>query len=341
MKNGKITENVYKRSILQQLKCKREEVLVGAGPGEDCAILSFSGREDSGKGKAAANCLVMTETCFAEDMPVEFEVARTLKHCWNLLAERGVRCVAVSLRILMPVTAQEGLLREILASAEQVCGENHVQIAQAGGSAMGAVSTPVLTVTAVGRCFAEEGNHFHGVKAARPGQDLVVCGYIGMEGSAILAQRHRSSLAARYPAWMIENARAFASKLSTVQEAEAAMKSGVCAVRNVSEGGILAALWELAEGAGVGLTVELRKLPIRQETVEICNHLNVNPYELLSGGCLLLTAEDGPGLVNDLQDQGFHAVIAGKITDSKDRLILNDEEVRFLDRPHPDSIYGL
>ena len=39
MKIGKISENVLKRSVLKQIKTKREEVLNGAGIGEDCAIL--------------------------------------------------------------------------------------------------------------------------------------------------------------------------------------------------------------------------------------------------------------------------------------------------------------
>lgn len=334
MKNGKITENVYRRSILQQLKYRRKEVLVGAGPGEDCAIFSFSGRGDTGEG---TGCFVTQETCFGKEMPVEFEVVRTLQHGWNLLAERGARAVAVSLRILLPATAQEDLLKKIVSVAETCCGEHGVQIAQAGGSVTEAVATPVLTVTALGRY--EPQPDFHTVHAARPGHDMVVSGYIGMEGSAILAERYGDLLASRYPAWIMDNAKAFAAHISTEQAAAAAIKSGVCAMRNVTEGGILAALWELAEGAGVGLTIELKKLPIRQETVEICNHLNRNPYELMSGGCLLMTTEDGTGLVDALQEEGIPAVIVGKITDSRDRLILNDDEVRFLDRPHPDSLY--
>lgn len=41
MKIGRLPENVLKRSVLRQIKTKREEVLIGAGIGEDCAVLSF------------------------------------------------------------------------------------------------------------------------------------------------------------------------------------------------------------------------------------------------------------------------------------------------------------
>ena len=42
MNIGKVPENVLKRSVLRQIKTKREEVLSGAGVGEDCAIFSLS-----------------------------------------------------------------------------------------------------------------------------------------------------------------------------------------------------------------------------------------------------------------------------------------------------------
>ena len=83
------------------------------------------------------------------------------------------------------------------------------------------------------------------------------------------------------------------------------MKSGVCVMHDASEGGIFASLWELAERAGVGLSIDMKKLPLRQETVEVCEFSGVNPYELLSGGCLVMTTFDGPGLVAALEAEGI------------------------------------
>ena len=124
---------------------------------------------------------------------------------------------------------------------------------------------------------------------AQPGQDIVLSKWIGLEGTAFLAKCNGEKLYGRYPAYLVEEAAAFDRFLSIIPEAATAMKSGVCAMHDASEGGILAALWELAEGAGVGLTIDLKKLPIRQETVEVCECLGANPYELMSGGCLIMT----------------------------------------------------
>ncbi len=325
MKIGKISENAMKRSILQQIKTKREEIIIGAAPGVDCAIFSL----------------------FSENVMIsctqDGELKIALQNCANILAARGAEGLAVSLSILLPADGQEETLKNLMAEAEHFCAGLQMQIAEARGRVTEAVVRPFVTVTAYGRLSepleSAQKAAYHTVKAAKPGQDIVVSKWIGLEGTAILAGRHRDGILERYPAWLVDEAAGFDRYRSVLPEAAVAIKSGVCAIHNVSEGGILAALWELAEGAGVGLTIDLKKLPIRQETVEICNHCNVNPYELLSGGCLLMTTTDGLGLVTALQQKEIPAVVVGKTTDSKDRLILNEDEVRYLDRPHEDSIY--
>ena len=107
----------------------------------------------------------------------------------------------------------------------------------------------------------------------------------------------------------------------------------------VLSGGVFAALWEMAEGAGVGLTIDMKKLPLRQETVEVCEFCNVNPYELRSGGSLIIASPEGTAVVEALAAEGIPAVIVGRFTDSNERLILNEDEIRYMDRPQRDEIY--
>ncbi len=339
MKVGRVTENAMKRSILRQIKTRRDEVIVGAGLGEDCAIFSFRNRMSAQVNPDEQASVMLS--CVQEGV---FPVDYLVQSCANILVSRGGEPVAAAFSILLPLNAEEETLRHIMSGAETVCAGLGMEIARAQGTVTAAVKEPFVTVTAYGMRASgvqndSAGAAYHTVKAARPGQDIVLSKWIGLEGTAILAKRCGESLRRRYPAWLPETAAGFDRYLSTIPEAAVAVQSSVCVLQNVSEGGIMAALWELAEGAGVGLTIDLKKLPVRQETVEVCNHCNINPYELLSGGCLLMTCADGPGLVRALEEAEIPAAMIGKVTDSKDRLILNEDEVRYLDRPHADSIY--
>lgn len=164
-------------------------------------------------------------------------------------------------------------------------------------------------------------------------QDIVISKWIGLEGTALFAKQYDKKLRERFPQRMIDEAAAFDKYLSVAPEAATAMKSGVCGMYAASYGGIFAGLWEMAQEAGVGLEADLRKIPVRQETIEICEVLGENPYELPSGGCLIMTAENGGALATALLREGIPAVVIGRTTAGNDRVLFNNGHKQFLNKP--------
>lgn len=122
-----------------------------------------------------------------------------------------------------------------------------------------------------------------------------------------LPKEKEMELKEHFPASFVDTAKAFDQYLSVVPEAAVAVKSGVAAMHDVTEGGLFGALWEMAEASGVGLEIDLKKIPIRQETVEICEYFDVNPYGLISSGMMLMASADGNALVLALQEAGIPA----------------------------------
>jgi hydrogenase maturation factor len=169
--------------------------------------------------------------------------------------------------------------------------------------------------------------------------DIVVSKWVGLEGTAILAKEKTTELRSRFPQPFIDKAKVFDQMMSVIPEAAVASKLGVCAMHDVSEGGVFGALWELAECADVGLEIDLKKIPVRQETIEICEFFDINPYKMMSGGSLLMATEDGNALVRELEKVGISATVIGKATNSNDRVLLNEEERRFLETTQTDEIY--
>ena len=341
MKLGKVSEVCLKRSVLRQIKTKREEVVCGAGIGEDCAIFSFPKGDLSAVCVQEAAVMLRRESVWAQETaacPEPFmTMAQLIQKCANNLAADGAEPVAALIALLLPEAAEETELRELMREAEEKCGELLLEIAGGQTRVSAAVKCPVATVTCFGKL---SGGDAYTAKAVKPGQDVVVSKWIGLQGTALLARRYKDKLLARYPAYFVEEAAAFDRYQSILPEAATAMKSGVCAMRDVSEGGIFGALWELAEGAGVGLTIDMKKLPLRQETVEVCECCNVNPYLLLSGGSLLMTTDDGAALAAALAAAQIPAAVVGKVTDGNDRILVNDGEIRYMDKPQSDGIWG-
>ena len=161
---------------------------------------------------------------------------------------------------------------------------------------------------------------------------------IGLEGTSIIAKERYDELVSHFNKEMIDKAVSFDKEILIVDEAKA-VRDLASSMHDVTEGGMFGALWEIAEASDVGLDIFLKKINVRQETIEICEYFKINPYKLISSGSLLIAAEDGTEIVNVLSKQGIDATIIGKATDSNDRRLINNDEIRFLETPQKDELY--
>lgn len=324
MNIGKIPENVLKRSILKKIDCKRSEILVGANVGEDCACLQL--KEDE-------ILVLSTNPYIIKDRD---NAADAVTLAMNNVASEGAEPIAVMIDALLPENTEESDIKKMTDDA--VAAGNALSIALIGGHTeiTDAVSRPVLSLTGIGKVKKESLVVTSGAKA---GDDVVITKWIGLEGTVCLVKEQEEKLLTKFPAKMIYDAGNFAKHLSVVPEAATAVKSGVTAMHDLSKGGVFGGLWELAESSGVGLLIDLRKIPVKQETIEICNFFDINPYEMLSGGSLLCTSRDGNKLVLDLKEAGIEASVIGKCTDNNDRVLINGENKRFLEPSRNDEIF--
>lgn len=80
---------------------------------------------------------------------------------------------------------------------------------------------------------------------------------------------------------------------------------------------------------GLGAEFSLRRIPIKQGTIEVCERMGLNPYRLYSRECFLLASENGGRTVRLLADKGVAAAVVGSITGSIAKIITDGEEHSF------------
>ena len=173
MKIGKVSEAVLKRSVLNQIHTRREEVLLGASVGEDCAAVAVADDE----------MLVMSTdpiTGTVQDIG-ELAVQITV----NDLASAGAEPIGVMLTVLLPERISEQKMRHMIGQAEAACEKVHVQIMGGHTEVTKAVNQPLISVVGVGK--AKKGKLIS-TAGARAGMDIVVTKWIGIEGTAIIAK---------------------------------------------------------------------------------------------------------------------------------------------------------
>lgn len=325
MKLGKIPESVLKRSVLKQLKKGNEQVLEGPAVGEDCAVVEFNDE------------IIMFSSEPATDVSGQAGV-RAVHAAVNNLAASGAAPVGIMVTILMPADTREKDLKRLMHEIQRECDRLGISVLGGHTETTDAVNRIVVSATGIGR--GEKGQIIR-AGGARPNEDIIMTKYAAMEGTGLIARERAEELRTRYSKDFVQNAQDLLCHISVLKEAEIAGEYDTSAMHDIREGGVYGGLWELAAASQVGLKVNLDAIPMKQETVEVCEFFDLNPYKLTSSGCMLIVTPRGRDLVQALCEAGIPAAIIGKTTKDQSRIIIREGEEGFLEPPKSDERFKI
>lgn len=177
--------------------------------------------------------------------------------------------------------------------------------------------------------------------------DVVITGYIGIRGTAILAESKYDVLSERLPKWLLDEASCFDKDIEyrylgeELKEISISLSEGALYAKEFTEFGVFEALFRMSKELKTGLEVNIRDIPIKQETVEVCETLKANPYTLFSGVAAVVVANDGNLLVHRLEEAGIPATVVGHTTSDNDKILVNADEKSFLPHVRKDELKNI
>ncbi len=259
--------------------------------------------------------------------------------------------------ILLPPGTDESRLREIMDQICRVCASQDLTVEGGHTEVTAAVTRPVVIGCCTGVpmetapksiCPEKPGNTSGLERDRRDGSEcgpvsarrIVMTKWAGMEGSCVLA-REKKDLEEVFPETILHRMRKLGEYLSVKEEALLCAKEGTAYLTDLSEGGFYAALFRLSQKARRGFRVDLKSVPVLQETIEFANHYDIDPYRMRSAGSLLAVTDDAEALIEALSQRGIPAVGIGELSEDQDKIIRNGEEIRYLDLPQPDELLKL
>ena len=326
MQVGKVSENILKRSVFKKIGHRRDEVLVGPGIGEDCAFVEIN----EGEVFVLSTDPITGTTKDIGDLAINITA--------NDIASSGAEVIGVLVTILLPENTSEKELKELMIDIEDTCKKLNIEVMGGHTEVTKAVNQPVVSLTGVGKVTKQKMLEVDGPKV---GQDIVFTKWAGLEGTAIIAKEKETELKERYRDSFVESAKRLDKYISVIEESKISLDNGATAMHDVTEGGIFGALWEMASTAQLGIEIYLDNIPILQETIEICELYNLNPYKLISSGCLLVATYSGKELVSDLNSKGIDANIIGKFVQSNERVVISQDKRTSLEPPKSDELYNI
>ena len=230
----------------------------------------------------------------------------------NDVAMRGARPRWLSVAMIV----QEGFaledLREIVRSIRKACDADGVHVVTGDTKVVGrsAADGIFITTTGVGERFAEPAPS---ATAARPGDRVIVNGTLGDHGICILAAREELALGG-------SEIESDCASLLTLTEAMIEA-GGVRTLRDMTRGGMSAALNEIALSSQVAIEIDEVAVPVRREVQGACELLGMSPFEIANEGKLLAVvaqeAADDVLAAMHAHELGAEAAIIGTVGDGK------------------------
>lgn len=322
MKLGKVSQSVSQRSILKQIHTDNDAALTKISQNECCVGV-----------RAAEEELVISAEASLygdeKDLCV-FAIAQAVNH----LAIKGASAKGISITLLLPEFAYESRIKSMVAYAQEMAERLDVPILRADAEIVSKISTTIVHVTVTGTVMRSSYEN----PKPRAGQELVMVGYMGLAGSLRIKRAKEEELAQRFIPAFLDRLEDDKSYLLAEEALKLTERFGRLAMCQVTEGGIMAALWNLAESAGAGLSADMRKIPVKQETIEVCECFQFNPYQLTSIGAVLIATDHGEELIELFEKEGIPAALIGRLTEGNDRVIYSGGEMRYLDKPAADEL---
>ncbi|MFA5523812.1 MAG: AIR synthase family protein [Tissierellales bacterium] len=324
MKIGKLPNEVLEEIVFSNISYKRNEVLTSAGIGKDCAVLDLGDNV----------CVVSTDPITGATK----DIGKLAVHIsCNDVASNGAEPIGLLMTILAPPSSTEEDLEKVMEDANEIASGLGVEIIGGHTEITDAVNRLIVSTTVIGK---QPKKNMLNPKEAKVGDKILITKTAGIEGTAIIANELEEKLKALIPQHRIDEGKSLIDKISIVVEGKICGHIGVPYMHDITEGGVLGAVWETAVAINKGVQINLDFIPLKESTREICNVLNINPFKLISSGSLIVVAsvEKIDNIQKELLQNGIESSVIGEITE-KDILAQVKGELKEIESPDSDELY--
>lgn len=196
----------------------------------------------------------------------------------NDLAMSGARPLCLSLGFILEEGLDIEILRRVTQSIGDAARESGVPVVTGDTKVVNRGKADQLFVNTAGLGVVPAGRRLH-AEAVRPGDIVLLSGYVGDHGMSILIAREALELEAE-----------ICSDTAPLHELAAALLEaapGTRVLKDPTRGGVASSLNEIAQRARVAVFLNEEAVPIRPEVRAACEILGIDPLHIANEGKLI------------------------------------------------------
>jgi hydrogenase expression/formation protein HypE len=334
MKIGKIDEAAFRSLVNGKFGRRDPSVIVPPRTGVDAGVV------DLGRGRVL---VVAEDPIFTMPrLPLEMFGRFTVHIGASDVAVMGVRPRYMTYTLLLPPETPRDDVRRIVDAIHVTARDLGIAIVGGHTGYYPGFTAPTIggiTVFAVARR-----KDIVTPAGARPGDEIILTKGPAIETAGLLATLREEELLLRFPAGLVDRAKALARSITVVDDAlAAAAAGGVTAMHDATEGGVMGGLFEIAAASGVGMDVDESLFVYPDEVRMVCEAFALDPVRSIAEGSLLLTVRPGrsAAVLARLKRKRIAASVVGRVLKDRRRRTIRraDGRIERLEVPEQDPFW--
>lgn len=324
MEIGKVANDVLEKIVFSNIKNKRREVIIDAGIGKDCGVIDY--------GEYA--CIVSTDPITGASKNIG---SLAINISCNDIASSGAEPIAALMTILIPPSAKEEELEDIMRQAGEEAEKLNIEIIGGHTEVTDAVNKVIITTTVLGKQLTKD---VIDPSCVNIGDKIVMTKTAAIEGTSIIANELYEKLKGKVSEDILIQGKKLGEQISVVKEGMIGGRIGVSYMHDITEGGVLGAVWEASYAIEKGVLLHKDLVPINQSTIEISEALQIDPYKLISSGSMLMIVSDEKleKLKKELEKEDISLAIIGEVIESG-TLMKSNGNTFDIEPPGSDELY--
>jgi len=303
MDTGKVSRAVFEQHIAPHCGADRDDVSLGPTHGVDFGVLTVADRA-----VVAATDPVSILPALGFERAGRFALHVVLAD----VAVSGVPPSHLAISFSLPPGLSDDDFARVWTAIDAACRDLGVSVLTGHTARYEGAAFPwvgAATALAVG-----DPDDVVRPDGARPGDALLVTNGPAVEAVGLLTTLFPEEVPLTGEA--LSTAQSRLEEATCVRDALTAAAAGdVSAMHDATEGGLLGALHELADAAGVTLAVDADAVPVRPGVEQACAALGMDAWRATTSGTLLVTVDpdDTDAVLAALRDRGTSVAHVGRV----------------------------
>lgn len=340
-KNGKVGLRIFKEDLQHLCGAQRAEVLQGPSFGVDTSFI------DLGNGNALATS--SDPLSLIPTMGMEVSAWLSVHLLANDMSTTGFAPQFAQFVLNLPTELTRNDFNAYWQSIHLLCVRHNIAIT---GGHTGQIPGINSTISGGGTMFlVASKKQLLTSKGAKPGDKIIMTKFAALSSTALLARAFPNTLRLKLGESIEQKAAENFWQLSVLPESAIAMQTLTAnetlhAMHDVTEGGILGAVSEMAIASNLGFEVHTDLIPIPEEVRQVADLFEIDPLYSIGAGCMLMavTPESEIPLIKALNSAQIPATCIGKFTLQQECLLVSNGNKNTLNfsgnDPYWDAFYN-